>query len=134
MTEKVRTICVDFDGVIAQYDGYKGFGLFGDPIPGIKTFLIELKKLNWRIIIHTCRAELPLISAYMEQYDLPFDDINRNANGPIGVGLQKPIADIYLDDRAVRFDGSWRHVFKDIENILLQREAPHPLSGRVNSL
>ena len=35
-----KTICVDFDGVIAQYDGFKGNDIFGDPIDGVQSCLL----------------------------------------------------------------------------------------------
>ena len=39
-----KTICVDFDGVIAQYDGFKGNDIFGDPIDGVQSAMEVLKK------------------------------------------------------------------------------------------
>ena len=39
-----KTICVDFDGVIAQYDGFKGNDIFGDPIDGVQSAMEVRKK------------------------------------------------------------------------------------------
>ncbi|MCS3133707.1 hypothetical protein NXW30_14985 [Phocaeicola vulgatus] len=39
-----KTICVDFDGVIAQYDGFKGNDIFGDPIDGVQSAMEVLKR------------------------------------------------------------------------------------------
>lgn len=39
-----KTICVDFDGVIAQYDGFKGNDIFGDPIDGVQSAMEVLKE------------------------------------------------------------------------------------------
>ena len=41
MTKK--TICVDFDGVLNEYDGYEE-GDFGEPLTGSKEFIKELRK------------------------------------------------------------------------------------------
>ena len=48
-----RTIAVDFDGVIAEYDGYKGPGVLGDPRQDVREALRELRSEGWKIIIHT---------------------------------------------------------------------------------
>lgn len=45
-----KTICVDFDGVIAQYDGFKGNDIFGDPIDGVQSAMEVLKKKGFTII------------------------------------------------------------------------------------
>ena len=37
--KKEYKVCVDFDGVIAKYDGYRGDEHYGEPIKGAKEFL-----------------------------------------------------------------------------------------------
>jgi hypothetical protein len=106
-----RTIAVDFDGVIAEYDGYKGPGVFGDPRQDVREALRELRAEGWKIIIHTTRGELE-IADYLKQHTIPFDEINQNSDyktaGP------KPVADLYWDDRAVSYSGNAR---KDLGTI-----------------
>jgi hypothetical protein len=100
-----RTIAVDFDGVIAEYDGYKGRGLLGEPRLDVLEALRELRSEGWKIVIHTTRGEHE-ISGYLTQHGIPFDEINRNSDyetvGP------KPVADLYWDDRAVSYSGDAR--------------------------
>lgn len=38
-----KTICVDFDGVLNEYDGYEE-GDLGEPLTGSKEFIKELRK------------------------------------------------------------------------------------------
>jgi len=100
-----RTIAVDFDGVIAEYDGYKGWGVLGEPRLDVLEALRELRSEGWKIVIHTTRGEHE-ISGYLAQHGIPFDEINRNSDyetvGP------KPVADLYWDDRAVSYSGDAR--------------------------
>jgi len=100
-----RTIAVDFDGVIAEYDGYKGSGVLGEPRLDVLEALRELRSEGWKILIHTTRGEHE-ISGYLAQHGIPFDEINRNSDyktvGP------KPVADLYWDDRAVSYSGDAR--------------------------
>lgn len=104
---KQKTICVDFDGVIADYsNGYQGADVFGDPLPGAADSLEALRAAGWKVIIHTTRKETHGLRSYLQRHGIPYDEINQNSDQPPGSNPGKPIADIYLDDRAVRFE-SW---------------------------
>jgi hypothetical protein len=106
-----RTIAVDFDGVIAEYDGWRGQGVLGEPREDVLEALRQLRTEGWKIVIHTTRG-LEEIQAYLERHRIPHDEINRNSDYQTkGV---KPVADIYWDDRAVRYSGDAR---KDLEVI-----------------
>lgn len=114
---KKKTICVDFDGVIADYsEGFKGRGIFGDPIPGASVVLNTLRDEGWKIIVFTTRGEVPLLKDYLISNNIPFDEINKNSDNPSGTNEGKPIADVYLDDRAVQFTGDWSRTYYDIIN------------------
>lgn len=106
-----RTIAVDFDGVIAEYDGWKGATVLGTPRLDVLDALRSLKGEGWKIVIHTTRSEQE-ICEYVKQHGIPCDEINRNSdyknNGP------KPVADVYWDDRAICYSGDAR---KDLEVI-----------------
>lgn len=47
MTKK--TICVDFDGVLNEYNGYEE-GNLGEPLTGSKEFIKELRK-KYKVVI-----------------------------------------------------------------------------------
>lgn len=111
-----KTICIDFDGVIAEYSKWKGKGFFGNPLPVAKEKISLLKEQGWKIIIHTTRSETDLIKSYLISHRIPFDYINHNPeNIDQGCNLGKPLATVYLDDRAVCFDGDWDKAFNKIK-------------------
>jgi hypothetical protein len=106
-----KTIAVDFDGVIADYDGWKGFGVLGPPRSDVAEALRLLQAEGWKIIVHTTRGEAE-ISAYLLQHAIPHHEINRNSDyRTMGV---KPVADVYWDDRAFRYSGDARRDILEI--------------------
>lgn len=102
VTERRKTIAVDFDGVITDYDGWRGERVLGRPRSDVTAALRKLRDLGWKIVVHTTRAETTLIS-FLSQAGVPFDEINSNSDyknlGP------KPVATVYWDDRAVYYSG-----------------------------
>lgn len=106
-----RTIAVDFDGVIANYDGWKGHGVLGEPREDVVEALRCLRAESWKIVVHTTRGS-DEIRAYLERHGIPCDEINCNSDYQTkGV---KPVADVYWDDRALWYSGDAR---KDLELI-----------------
>jgi adenylylsulfate kinase len=100
--ERRRTIAVDFDGVISNYDGWKGPNMLGAPREDVRLVLHNLRADGWKIIIHTTRSGDSIIS-YLQQFDIPFDEINENSDYK-NAG-HKPVATVYWDDRALRYSG-----------------------------
>lgn len=106
MEDTRDTIAVDFDGVLHQYEGWND-GKFGLPIEGAAAALTFLREQGFRILIHTVRAvdrtykgqrevsQLPELHAWLKQHGIPYDDIWTSPG--------KPMAKVYIDDRAVRF-------------------------------
>lgn len=99
-----KTICFDFDGVVATYNGWKGFDVLGEPIKETIACMRELKNKGWRILIFTTRPSTPTLIDWLKKYEVPFDDINRTGHNPYGTS-SKPIYKVIVDDRAVRYDG-----------------------------
>lgn len=100
-----RTIAVDFDGVIAEYDGWKGRGVLGLPRQDVCEALQELYAEGWKIVIHSTRGEKE-IGSYLREHGIPHHEINRNSDyRTLGV---KPVADVYWDDRALSYSGDAR--------------------------
>jgi adenylylsulfate kinase len=109
-----KTICIDFDGVIAQYDGEFEQDKFGEPVAGVKSALKVLKENGYTIIIFTTRKPTAKFKKYLEDNEIVYDAINENPDQPEGTNEGKPLADIYLDDRAICFDGNWRWALERI--------------------
>jgi hypothetical protein len=108
-----KSIAIDFDGVINPYTkGWQGPGVFEDPS---QECVAAIKKLhtNYTIIIHTAReqTEFDRIREYLLKHDIEHDEMFE-AKG----SRSKPIADVYLDDRAVTFNGNWDAAILKIEN------------------
>jgi histidinol phosphatase-like enzyme len=111
----MKTIAIDLDGVIFKYDGWKGLFDWGDPVEGALGALDMLKRAGWTIIIFTTRTNpetnpgystrqlSQLVADKLDEYGIPWDEIS----------LYKPLADVYLDDRAMKFDG-WAKALKNI--------------------
>lgn len=111
-----KVIAVDFDGVIAKWDGIWRGGLIGEVIPGTREALQTLKNLGFKIVIYTTRLNLQWgsevehrfkeILAWLYANRIPYDEIAISG---------KPLADYYIDDRAIPFE-SWDQVLREIKN------------------
>ncbi len=106
-----QTIAVDFDGVLAEYDGWKGEEHLGSPRNDVVSALRVLRQEGWKIVVHTTRSELH-IREYLLKHDIPYDEINRNSS--YSNGGSKPVATVYWDDRALRYSGD---AFNDLNAI-----------------
>jgi len=95
---------VDFDGTLVEHQ-YPDIG----PLkPGAKAALVAFKKAGHKIAIWTCRAgdEERKVRMFLIENDVPFDSINSPAPGS-DLGTRKIYADVYIDDKGVRFDENW---------------------------
>jgi adenylyl-sulfate kinase len=109
--ERRPTVAVDFDGVIADYDGWRGADVLGTPRPDVIIALKQLKHEGWKIIVHTTREDTA-IKHYLLETGVPYDEINTNSD--YKTGAVKPVATVYWDDRALTYSGD---ATRDIELI-----------------
>jgi len=106
-----KTICIDFDGTITNYQGYKGSpDIIEDELnPGVIESINELKK-DYKIIIFSVRATTSIgkvaIMKYLVKHNVYFDKVTHEKLG----------ADLYIDDRGIQYKGDWRQTMKDIKN------------------
>ena len=110
------TAAFDFDGVISKYDGWKGVGVFGPPIRSVTIAMAKLRDDGWKVIIYTTRG-VHEIEGYLNEHGILYDEINRNTSiDSLGT---KPIADVYIDDRAVCYHGQTAgKLFDDVQSLL----------------
>ncbi|HUX86127.1 MAG TPA: HAD family hydrolase [Chloroflexota bacterium] len=101
-----KTVCVDFDGTLNTYSGWRGPDYLYPPRTGAKEFLVELKARGFRVIIFTTRAHDGVWS-WLRQYGM-----EQNVDEVTDV---KPPAFVYVDDRGMTFRGNYQQTLKDIE-------------------
>jgi hypothetical protein len=93
---------------------YAEDGELGVPLPGIIDLIKILKQTGWLIIIWTCREITPDLRGKLIQRGIPFDYINFNPYGADKTS-NKIMADVYLDDRAINFDGQVQGLLQKIQ-------------------
>lgn len=98
-----KTICVDFDGVLNEYDGYEE-GDLGEPLTGSKEFIKELRR-KYKVVILTSRQKEQVI-----------DWLNNNGFPSMKVTNRKVPAVAYIDDRAIQFNGNYKKVISQLKN------------------
>lgn len=112
MADRKLVLAIDFDGVLHnpldREPGYK----MGKPIAGAHAAVWALANEGHTLIVHTTRAtdkkwsETPKrhVELWLEYFGFP----------RMQVTAVKPNADVFLDDRAVRFY-NWNHALAAIE-------------------
>lgn len=103
--KRPKIAAVDLDGTILNYDHTIDNDDFGEPISGVIEKLNQLQAEGWKIVIWTVRQESDELKAHLEKHAVPYDFINKHPWTPPH-SSPKITADVYIDDRALRFDGN----------------------------
>jgi len=111
----MKTICLDFDGVIHSYkSGWQGACNISDPpVPGAIPFLREAVK-HFKVCIFSSRSHQPGGIRAMGEW-LGYHVLDQRLNdqedlawaSAIEFSTHKPSAFWSLDDRAATFTGKW---------------------------
>lgn len=113
----VLTICVDFDGVLHRYEHYKGVDVFDSMVDGAAEAMQYLHNQGHTLILWTTRPITEKLKGWLAVHGIPIDYFNENPN-KVATGQldpRKPLADIYLDDRGITFNGNWPEIVHIIE-------------------
>lgn len=100
-----KVIAVDFDGTLCM----NKWPDIGAPYLDLINRLKELRRDGHKVILWTCRERMRLVEAvaWCSGYGLFFDAVNDNIKEYIdhfGSNSRKILADIYIDDKAMRPD------------------------------
>ena len=96
-----QTVVFDFDGVIHSYtSGWIGPACIPDPpVPGIKEAIAEIRAAGYEVVVVSTRcthiAGIQAILNWLMDHEIQVDR----------VCVDKPPAIVYIDDRAICFDG-----------------------------
>lgn len=108
----MKTIVFDFDGVIHSYtSGWQGVGIAADPpTPGMKEAIKDIRKNGFSVVVVSTRCADPLgkttVESYLAEHGIFVDDVTAH----------KPPAIVYIDDRAICFDGRSETLLDKIQN------------------
>ncbi len=118
-------ICIDLDGVVADFKKEGQTYADVDVIPGARGKMESFKKSGHYIILHTarhmktCQGNVGLIMQrvglttldWLKKHQIPYDEIY----------FGKPWADVYVDDNALRFQ-TWDEISSDGSNLPISNE------------
>ncbi|MDR1219703.1 MAG: hypothetical protein LBK73_08860 [Treponema sp.] len=130
-----KVVAVDFDGVINSYiSGWKGPTETDAPVLSAAESLKTLYNRGYKVIIFSTRANTQEGIDTIREYLRKHTENNELAD-TIEVTDQKPIADMYIDDRAIPFNGDWEETLKRIEEFKpwTERRGP-PISDEIIDL
>jgi hypothetical protein len=101
--KRKKVLCFDFDGVIATYDGWKGFDVLGEPNFSVIEAMNRLYTEGYFITIFTTRPFTQKMTDWLIANGVLYHSVNSNAHNP-PMTSQKPIYHVIIDDRALRYE------------------------------
>jgi hypothetical protein len=118
--DETYQIGIDFDGVIhANSKGFYNGSVYDDPIPGARAALEVLSK-KFVIVVYSAKARQDrMLIDGKTGIELIWDWLKKhNMNGFVKeVTAEKPRAVFYIDDKAIRFNGSWNDTFLELDEL-----------------
>jgi trehalose-6-phosphatase len=95
---RAKTIMIDLDGVLCSEETFFDRPL-ARPIAGAREALKKLRRAGHTIVIYTARGwgEYRVTRQWLDEHGFVYD----------GLHMGKPIADVWIDDRAVAFT-NWK--------------------------
>ncbi len=108
---RAKTILVDLDGVICTEETFPERPL-AQPIAGARAGLRRLRAAGYTVVIYTARSwgEYRVTRQWLDDHGFVYD----------GLHMGKPVADIWIDDRAIRFT-NWRDTLAAVRAVSAQK-------------
>jgi len=97
-----KTVVFDFDGVIHSYTTpwIATSVIPYDPVEGIREAIMDIRDAGYEVVVVSTRCSSPggieAVEAYLKYFHIPVDKVM----------AEKPPAVVYIDDRAICFDGN----------------------------
>jgi hypothetical protein len=109
-----KSVAIDFDGVLARYDGWKGPEHYGAPLPGALDFVRRLLGAGYHVVIFTTRADC---AQGIDRLEYWFKDhgLENALAAELEITCTKLPAQLYIEDRCYVFKGTYPAI-SDIEN------------------
>ncbi len=107
-----KTVVFDFDGVIHSYtSGWQGIDVIPDePVNGIKEAIDNIRNAGYEVVVVSTRCKESIgktaIWVWLDSNNIDVDDVM----------AEKPPALVYIDDRAICFDGEAKTLLDKINN------------------
>lgn len=107
-----KTVVFDFDGVIHSYkSGWQGVETIPDPpVPGIKEAIDDIRIAGYEVVVVSTRTATP------EGVKAVKDWLQTNEIMVDRVCSEKPPAYVYIDDRAICFNGDASFLLDKVSN------------------
>jgi hypothetical protein len=99
-------VCVDLNGVLDSYAGWRGAGHFDPPRAGAREFLEALKARGFAVVVFTTRYPDD-VWRWLGEHDL--DSLVSDVTD------RKPAAHVFVDDRAICFRGDFATTLSEID-------------------
>ena len=107
-----KTVVFDFDGVIHSYtSGWKGEDVIPDsPVEGIAEEINRIREAGYEVAVVSTRCASPkgmeAVNKYLADNEIVVDKVCK----------EKPPAIVYIDDRAICFDGRSDELLEKIKS------------------
>ena len=114
-----QTVVFDFDGVIHSYiSGWQGITTIPDPpVPGIAEAIQNIRK-HYVVAVVSTRCSTPegieAVNSWLDKYGIEVDAVLK----------EKPPAIVYIDDRAICFDGDPSRLLSRIQTFEAWNKKP----------
>ena len=109
-----KVVAIDFDGVLSYYEGWRGIDDLGQYIPGAIDLCQQLIDAGYEVWIYTTRLNTEVNKGFtVQELRGKVAKFLNDEKFPVEVQIWdlpgKPIADMYIDDRAYRHttNASW---------------------------
>tara|TARA_R100000152_G_C6732969_1_gene157435 strand:- start:310 stop:702 length:393 start_codon:yes stop_codon:yes gene_type:complete len=116
--QELKNIAIDFDGVIHNFDkGWHDGTCYGEPIEGSLEVIQRLaQKYNIIIFSAKVRPDRPLVNGKTGK-ELVIEWLkDKNVMKYVkDVTHEKPRAQFYIDDKAIKFDNNWSDILEEVE-------------------